>query len=32
MTVYLTGISDKCSDTKSFKIKITAKTMEQAED
>ena len=31
MTVIIRGISDKCSGTKTFKVKITAKTMEKAE-
>ena len=31
MTVTLRGISEKCSGTKTFKVKITPKTMKKAD-
>ncbi len=31
MTVYITGISEKCSGTKSFKVKISAKVMKKSQ-
>ena len=31
MTVYIRGISEKCSGTKNFKVKISPKTMKKAE-